>query len=140
MYDKKVRRTLEKIPGCYCRILSNLLTGCTCLSHRKGQKRKNKKNLYCQDNLKFEKDAERSFPPVLVNNLSIWSVTGRFYSNSVQQKVKEFCNKKRPSNRCSRGPSYTRQNVILLKSFLTFEKLLIVNHSPYSFDLSPGDL
>ena len=71
------------------------------------------------------------------------TVTGRFYKNSVLKKVKEFYNKKRPSKRWS-GAHLLHDNASshkceVVKSFLAFEKVKVLNHPPYSPDLSPCD-
>ena len=71
------------------------------------------------------------------------TVTGRFYKNSLLKKVKEFYNKKRPSKGWSGvhllhdNPSSHKFEVI--KSFLPSEKVKVLNHPPYSPDLSPCD-
>ena len=73
------------------------------------------------------------------------TVTGWFYKNSVLKKVKEFYNKKWPSkgwsgvhllhgNACSHKYMYE-----VVKSFLASEKVKVLNHPPYSPDLSPCD-
>ena len=71
------------------------------------------------------------------------TVTGRFYNNSVLKKVKEFCNKKRPSKGLS-GVHLLHDNASshkceVAKSFLASEKVKLLNHLPYSPDLSPCD-
>ena len=71
------------------------------------------------------------------------SVTGRFYKNSVLKKVKEFYNKKRPSKGWS-GIHILHDNASsnkceVVKSFLASEKVKVLNHPPYSPDLSPCD-
>ena len=72
-----------------------------------------------------------------------YTVTGRFYKNSVLKKVKEFYNKKRPSKRWS-GVHLLHDNASshiceFVKSFLASEKVKVFNHPPYSPDLSPCD-
>ena len=71
------------------------------------------------------------------------TVTGRFYKYSVQKKVKEFYNKKRPSKGWSgvhllhdNASSHKRE---VVKSFLASEKVKVLNYPPYSPDLSPCD-
>ena len=69
------------------------------------------------------------------------TVTGRFYKNSVLKKVKEFYNKKRPSKGWS-GIHLLHDNASshkceVVKSFLASEKVKVLNHSPYSPELSP---
>ena len=71
------------------------------------------------------------------------TVTGRFYKNSVLKKVKEFCNKKRPSKGWS-GVHLLHDNASshkceVVKSFLVSEKVKVFNHPTYSTDLSPSD-
>ena len=71
------------------------------------------------------------------------TVTGRFYKNSVLKKVKEFYNKKQPSKRWS-GVHLLHDNASshkceVVKSFLASEKVKVLNHPPYSPDLSPCD-
>ena len=70
-------------------------------------------------------------------------VTGRFYKNSVLKKMKEFCNKKRPSKGWS-GVHLLHDNASshkceAVKSFFASEKVKVLNHPPYSHDLSPCD-
>ena len=71
------------------------------------------------------------------------TVTGRFYKSSVLKKVKEFYNKKLPSKGWS-GAHLLHDNASshkyeVVKSFLAFEKVTVLNHPPYSPDLSPSD-
>ena len=71
------------------------------------------------------------------------TVIGRFYQNSVPKKVKEFYNEKRPSKGWS-GVHLFRDNAFshkceVVKSFLASEKVKVLNHPPYSPDLSPCD-
>ena len=68
-------------------------------------------------------------------------VTGQFYNNSVLKKVKEFYNKKRPSKGWS-GVHLLQDNTSshkceVVKSFLASENVKVLNHPPYSPDLSP---
>ena len=89
--------------------------------------------MYCQENHKVENDVVRNF----------LTVSGRFYKNSVQKKVKEFYNKKRPSKGWS-GVYLLHDNASshkceVVKSFLASEKVKVLNHPPYSADLSPCD-
>ena len=84
-----------------------------------------------------------SGPVVQVPCPSGHTVTGRFYKNSVPKKVKEFYNKKRPSKGWS-GVHLLQYNVSshkceVVKSFLASEKMKVLNHPPYSPDLSPCD-
>ena len=84
-----------------------------------------------------------SGPVVQVPCPSGHTVTGRFYKNSVLKKVKEFYNKKRPSIGLS-GVHLLHDNASshkceVVKSFLASEKVKVLNHPPYSPDLSPYD-
>ena len=70
-------------------------------------------------------------------------VTGQFYKNSVLKKVKEIYNKKRPSKGWS-GVHLLPDNASshkceVVKSFLASEEVKVLNHPPYSPDLSPCD-
>ena len=74
-------------------------------------------------------------------NSSGYTVTGRFYKNSVLKKVKEFYNKERPSKGGS-GVHLLHDNASshkceVVKSFLSSEKVKVLNHPPHSPDLSP---
>ena len=78
--------------------------GCTCLSHKKGliisngsEKIKNAHVLQGSKKMLYAIFLSSSGPVVQVPCPSGHTVTGRFYKNSVQKKVKEFYNKKRPS-------------------------------------------
>ena len=71
------------------------------------------------------------------------TVTGRFYGSFVLKKVKEFYSKKRPSKGWS-GVHLLHDNASshkyeVVKSFLASEKVKVLNHPPYSPDLSPCD-
>ena len=84
-----------------------------------------------------------SGPVVQVPCSSGHTVTGRFYKNSVLKKVKEFYNKKRPSKGWS-GVHLLHDNASshkceVVKTFLSSEKVKVLNHPPYSPDLSPCD-
>ena len=71
------------------------------------------------------------------------TVTGRFYKNSLLKKVKEFYNKKQPSKIWSGGhllnDNASSHKCEIVKSFLASEKVKVLNHPPYSPDLSPCD-
>ena len=105
--------------------------------------------MYCQENQKFEKDVVRNFfyssgPVVQVPCPSDHTVTGRFYKISVLKKVKKFYNKKRPSKGWSGvhllHDNASSRNCEVVKSFfLASEKVKVLNHPPYSPDLSPCD-
>ena len=155
---KCARELLKTYNCCNSRVISNLLTCDEIWVHlflpqrradnkqwkRKDQKRpciakrtiSSKKMLYA---IFFNS----SGPVVQVPYPSGHTVTGHFYKNSVLKKVKEFYNK----NRRSKGwsgvhllhdiPSSHKCDVI--KSFLASEKVKVLNHPPYSPDLSPSD-
>ena len=84
-----------------------------------------------------------SGPVIQVPFPSGHTVTGRFYKNSVLMKVKEFYIKKRPSKGWSRvhrlHDNTSSHNCEVVKSFLASEKVKVLNHPPYSPDLSPYD-
>ena len=127
--------------------------GCSCLSHKEGliisngsEKIKNA-HVLPRDH-KFEKDVNAIFfnssgPVVQVPCPSGHTVTGRFYKNSVLKKVKEFYNKKLPSKGWSGvhllHDNDSSQKCEVVKSFLASEKVTVLNHPPYSPDLSPCD-
>ena len=104
--------------------------------------------MYCQENHKSKEMLYAIFfnssgPVVQVLCPSSHTVTGRFYKNSVLKKVKEFYNKKRPSKGWS-GVHLLHDNASshkceVVKSFLASEKVKVLNHLPYSPDLSPCD-
>ena len=84
-----------------------------------------------------------SGPVVQVPHPSGHTVNGRFCKNSVLKKVKEFYNTKRPSKGWS-GVHLLHDNASshkceVVKSFLASEKVKVLNHPPYSPDLSPCD-
>ena len=84
-----------------------------------------------------------SGPVVQVPCPSGHTVTDRFYKNSVLKKVKEFYNKKWPSKGWS-GVHLLHDNTSshkceVVKSLLASEKVKVLNHPPYSSDLSPCD-
>ena len=127
--------------------------GCTCLSHKEGlisngsKKIKNAHVLprepYFRKRCCMQFSFNSSGPVIQVPCPSGHTVTGRFYKNSVLKKAKEFYNKKRPSNRWS-GVHLLHDNASshkcqVVKSFLASEKVKVLNHPPYSPDLSPCD-
>ena len=84
-----------------------------------------------------------SGPVVQVPCPSGHTVTGRFYKTSVLKKLKEFYNKRRPSKGWS-GVHLLHDNAFshkyeVVKSFLASEKVEVLNHPPYSTELSPCD-
>ena len=93
---------------------------CTCLSHKEGlilsngsEKIKKKRPYIAKRTISSKKMLYAIFfnssgPVVQVPCPSGHTVTGRFYKNSVLKKVKEFYNKKRPSNGWSGVHIYMR--------------------------------
>ena len=84
-----------------------------------------------------------SGPVVQVPSPSGHTISGRFYKNSVLKTVKEFYNKKRPSKGWP-GVHLLHDNASshkceVVKSFLASEKVKVLNHPPYSPDLSHCD-
>ena len=128
--------------------------GCTCLSHKEGPIISNgsehiKKRPYIAKRTISSKTMlyaiffYSSGPVVQVPCQSGHTITGRLYNNSVLKKVKEFYNKKRPSKGWS-GVHLLHENASshkceVVKSFLASEKLKVLNHPPYSPDLSSCD-
>ena len=124
--------------------------GCICLSHKEGliisngsEKIKNGHVLPSSKKMLYAIFFNSSGPVVQVPCLFGHTVTGRFYKNSVLKKVKNFNNKKRPSKGWSGvhllhdKASYHKCEVV--KSVLASEKVKVLNHPPYSPDLSPCD-
>ena len=125
--------------------------GCTCLSHKEGliisngsEKIKNAHVLPrepCSKKMSYAIFFNSSGLVVQVPCLSGHTVTGRFYKNSVLKKVKEFYNKKWSSIGWA-GVHLLHDNASshkceVVKSVLASEKLKVLNHPPYSPDLSP---
>ena len=107
-------------------------------------KRKDKKRpCIAKRTISSKKMFYASGPVVQVPCPSGHTVTGLFYKNSVLKKVKEFYNKKRPSKGWS-GVHLLHDNASshkceVVKSFLASEMVKVLNHPPYSPDLSPCD-
>ena len=85
-----------------------------------------------------------SRPVIQMSCPSGHTVTGRFYKNSVLKKMKEFYNKKRPSKGWSgvhlfHDASSSSHKCEVVKSFKASAKVKVLNHPPYSSDLSPCD-
>ena len=154
---KCARELLKIYKSCNSRAISNLLQvikpGRTCLSHKEGliisngsEKIKNAHVLPrepCLKKMLYATIFNSSGPVVQVPCPSGHAVTGRFYKNSVLKKVNEFYNKKRPSKGWS-GVHLLHDNASshkceVVKSFLASEKVNVLNHPPYSPDLSPCD-
>ena len=155
----KCARELSKTyKGCNSRVISNLLTGDETWVHMFEPQRRADNKQWKQKDQKRPCIAKRTIsskkmlyaiffnssgPVVQVPCPSGLTVTGRFYKNSVLKKVKEFYNKKRPSKGWS-GVHFLYDNASshkceVVKSFLASEKVKILNHPPYSPDLSPCD-
>ena len=119
--------------------------------------KRSKTPMYCQENrpciakrtisskkMLYAIFFKSSGPVVQVPCPSGHTITGRFYKNSVLKKVKEFYNKKRPCKGWS-GVHLLHDNASshkceVVKSFLASEKVKVLNHPPYSPNLSPCDL
>ena len=155
---KCAHELLKTYIGCNSRVISNLLTGDEIWVHmfepqrradNKQSKRKDQKRpCIAKRTISLKKILYAIFfnssgPVVQVPCPSGHTVTGRFYKNSVLKKVKEFYNKKRPSKEWS-GVHLLHDNASshkceVVKSFLASEKVKVLNHPPYSPDLSPCD-
>ena len=144
-------KTKAVIVGLFLSCKEVMKPGCTCLSHKEGliisngsEKIKKKTPMYCQEKkMLYAIFFNSSGPVVQVPCPSGHTVTGRFYKNSVLNKVKEFYNKKPPSKGWS-GVHLFHDNASshkceVVKSFLASEKMKVLNHPPYSPDLSPCD-
>ena len=140
---KCARELLKTYEGCNSRVISSLLTGCTCLSHKEGLwKRKDQKRpciakkTISSKNMLYAIFFNLSGPVIQVPCPSGHTVTGRFYKNSVLKKVKEFYNKKRPSKGWSVHLLHDNasSHKCEVKSFLASEKVKVLNHPPYSPD------
>ena len=149
---------LKTYTGCNSRVISNLLTGDETWVHMFEPQRRTDNKQWKQKDQKRPCIAKRTIsskktlytiffnssgPVIQVPCPSGHTVTGRFYKNSVLKKVKEFYNKKRPSKGWS-GVHLLNDNASshkseVVKSFLASEKKKVLNHPPYSPDLSPCD-
>ena len=156
---KCARELLKTYKGCNSRVISSLLTGDKTWVHmfepqrradNKQWKQKDEKKRPCiakrtisSKNMLYAIFFSSSGPVVQVPCPSGHTVTGRFCKNSVLKKVKEFYNKKRSSKGWS-GVHLLLDNAFshkleVVKSFLASEKVKVLNHPPYSSDLSPCD-
>ena len=153
---KCARELLKTYKGCKSRVISNLLRGDETWMHMfepqrradsKQWKRKDQKHpCIAKRTISLKKMLYAIFfnssgPVVQVPCPSGHTVTGRFYKNSVLKKVKEFYNKKQLSKGWS-GVHLLHDNPFshkseVVKSFLASEKVKVLNHPPYSPDLSP---
>ena len=155
---KCARELLKTYKGCNSRVISNLLTGDETWVHmfepqrradNKQWKRKSEKRpCIAKRTISSKKMLYAIFfnsrgPVIQVPCPSGHTVTGQFYKNSVLKKVKEFYNKKRPSKGWSGvhllHDSASSHKCEVVKSFLASEKVKLLNHPPYSADLSPCD-
>ena len=155
---KCARELLKTYKGCNSRVISNLLTGDETWVHmfepqrradNKQWKRKDKKRQCIAKRTISSKKMlyaiffNSSGPVVQVPCPSGYTVTGRFYKNSVLKKVKEFHNKKRPSEGWSRvhllHDNASSHKCEVVKYFLASERVKVLNNPPYSPDLSPCD-
>ena len=149
---------LKTYKGCNSRVISNLLPGEETWVHMFEPQRRADNKQWKQKDQKRPCIAKRTIssktmlyaiffnssgPVVQVPCPSGHTVTGRFYKNSVLKKVKEFYNKKRPSKGRQESTFYMTMppliSVRLLSIFLVSEKVKVLNHPPYSPDLSPCD-
>ena len=155
---KCAREFLNTYKGCNSEVISNLLTGDETWVHMFEPQRRADNKQWKQNGQKCPCIAKRTIsskkmlyaiffnssgPVVQVPCPSSHTVTGRFYKSSVLKKVKEFYNKKRPSKGWS-GVHLLHDNASshkceVVKSFLASEKVKVLNHPPYSPDLSPCD-
>ena len=144
---KCARELLKTYKGCNSRVISNLLTGDETWVHmfepqrradNKQWKRKDQKRPCIAKRTISSKKMYAIFfnssgPVVQVPCPPGHTVTGRFYKNSVLNKVNEGWSgvhllQDTSSHKCE-----------VVKSFLASEKVKVLNHPPYSPDLSPCD-
>ena len=149
---------LKTYKGCNSWVISNLLTGDETWMHmfepqrRADNKQWKRKDQKCPCIAKRTDSSKKMLYAVFFNSSgsviqvpcpSGHTVTGRFYKNSVMKKVKEFYNKKRPSKGWL-GVHLLHDNASshkceVVKSSLASGKVEVLNHPPYSPDLSPCD-
>ena len=154
----KCTRELLKTYVCNSWVISNLLTGDETWVHmfepqrRADNKQWKQKDQKCPCIAKRTISSKKMLYAIFFNSSGLvlqmpcpsgHTVTGRFYKNSVLKKVKEFYNKKRPSKGWS-GVHLLHDNASshkceAVKSFLASGKVKVLNHPPYSPDLSPCD-
>ena len=128
---KCARKLLKTYKGCNSRVISNLLTGDETWVHMFEPQRR-------ADNKQWKrKDQKR--PCIAKRTISSKKILKQFSLIQVGQ----FYNKKQPSKGWSGvpllhdNPSWHKCEVI--KYFLASEKVKVLNHPPYSPDLSPCD-
>ena len=141
--------------GCNSRVISDLLTGDETWVHMfEPQRRADNKQWKRKDEKRpciAKRTIKRSCTQLSLIQVGQsfkclvhgQTATGRFYKNSVLKKAKEFYNENRPSKGLS-GINLLHDNASshkceVVKSFLTSEKVKVLNHSPYSPNLSPCD-
>ena len=153
---KCARELLKTYEGCNSQVISSLLTGDETWVHKFEPQRRADNKQWKRKDQKHPCIAKRTIsskkmlyaiffnssgPVVQVPCPSGNTLTGRFYKNSVLKKVKEFYNKKRPSKGWSGvhllHDNTSSQKFEVVKSFLASEKVKVLNHPPYSPDLSP---
>ena len=144
--------------SCNSRVISSLLTGDETWVHMFEPQRRSYNKQWKQKDQKRPCIAKRTIsskkmlyaiffnssgPVVQVPWPSGHTVAGRLYKNSVLKKVKEFYNKKRPSKGWSvvhlLHDNASSHKCEVVKSFLASEEVKVLNHLPYSPDLSPCD-
>ena len=155
---KCARDLLKTYKGCNSRVISNLLTGDETWVHmfeaqrRADNKQWKRKDQKCPCIAKRTISSKKMLYAIFFNSSgsvvqvpcpSGHTVTDRFYKNSVLKKVKEFYNEKLPSKGWS-GVHLLHDNASshkyeVVKCFLASEKVKVLNHPPYSPDLSPCD-
>ena len=152
---KCAHELLKTYKGCNSRVISNLLTGDETWVHMfEPQRRADTKQWNWKDQkrpcIAKRKDVVLIFfnssgPVIQLPCPSGHTVTGRFYKNSVQKKVKEFYNKKWLSKGWSGvhllhdDASSHKCETVKSFFFLASEKVKVLNQPPYSPDLSPCD-
>ena len=155
---KCARELLKTYKGCNSRVISNLLTGDEAWVHmfepqrrvdnKQWKQKDQKRPCIAKRTISLEKMLYAIFfnssgPVIQAPCPSGHTVTGRFFKNSVLKKVNEIYSKKRPSKEWSGVhllPDNTSSHKCgVVKSFLASEKVKVLNHPPYSPDLSPCD-
>ena len=155
---KCTRELLKTNKGFNSRVISNLLTGDETWLHMFEPQRRADNKQWKREDEKHPCIAKRTIssktmlyaiffnssgPVVQVPCPSGHTVTSRFYKKFVLKKVKEFYNKKRPSKGWSGvhllHATASSHKCEVVKSFVVSEKVKVLNHPPYSPDLSPCD-
>ena len=152
------RKLLKKFKNCDDRVISNLLTGDETWvymfepqrrsDNRQWRGKKQKRPVIA----KRQKSAKKvlytiffnsSGPVVQIPSKEGTSITGKFYKNTVLNKIKKIYKKKRPSVGL-KGICLLHDNAPAHKSrvvvdFLSKQKVNVLTRPPYSPDLSPCD-